>query len=58
MTKSYYEGHEIAYQNIEAKGGNALRCTDFDQHHIRDFVMGALERIGLADGTGRRCLLL
>jgi len=58
MTKSYYEGHEIAYQNIEAKGGNAWRCADFDQHQIRDFVMGALDRIGFADGTGRRCLVI
>ena len=58
MTKSYYEGHEIAYQNIEAKGGQAWRFADFDHHPIRDFVMGALERIGLADGTGRRCLVI
>ena len=58
MTKRYYEGHEIAYQNIEAKGGQAWRFADFDHHPIRDFVMGALERIGLAGGTGRRCLVI
>ena len=58
MTKTYYEGHEIAYQNIEAKGGNAWRYTDFDQHQIRDFVMGALDQIGLTNGTGRRCLVI
>ena len=54
MMKSYYEGHEIIILSSEVeRHGN----TKIDRHPIRDFVM-ALERIGLADGTGRRCLVI